>query len=518
VQGERERSHAGVKERSLQNVQRTLPLFDRPTKRVGEYFDFTAENVASPAAYEGVLAFHKYWGKKPIEPLSFVIERITERGDLVIDPFSGSGVTGFASVGLQRRFLGIDINPIAVRLSSFVLNPPAVTELKDAFNQIEQKVRKIIEASYSTSTIDKPATHYLWQNDLLKEVWVVEGRRRIRTAEPSAMDYEQVRNFNDYYPKFRNPRFFKNSRINSDPDLNWRSLFTGRALRNIEVLLDAIRELPRNTRAALELCLTAAIGQMSKMVFAITGRGKKKGSASSRIEVGSWVIGFWRPPLHFEINVWNCFGRKFEKLLSGVTSLDSRPRFGDIQQVINRRADCAVLNESAVAALSQLPDGSADLILTDPPHSDRAPYLELSELWNAVLGLHPHFDDEIVVSNARDRDKTVTTYTQEMQRFASVAVRKLNNKGCIVIQFNARGHLSWEFLRAFESSFSESGIRFRGTFPIKYSANSVVQDNRDGALTTDYCLIFGQKSLDLSNFASLKGWTNLHPRSEYHTS
>ena len=43
------------------------------------------------------------------------------------------------------------------------------------------------------------------------------------------------------------------------------------------------------------------------MVFAVTGRGKTKGKSADKVEVGSWVIGYWRPPLHFEVNVWNCF-------------------------------------------------------------------------------------------------------------------------------------------------------------------------------------------------------------------
>ena len=42
---------------------------------------------------------------------------------------------------------------------------------------------------------------------------------------------------------------------------------------------------------------------MTRMVFAVTGRGKTKGEAAEKVEVGSWVIGYWRPRLHFEVNV-----------------------------------------------------------------------------------------------------------------------------------------------------------------------------------------------------------------------
>ena len=57
---------------------------------------------------------------------------------------------------------------------------------------------------------------------------------------------------------------------------------------------------------------------MTKMVFAVTGRGKTKGQTATSIEVGSWVIGYWRPQMHFEVNVWNCFERRTSKLLAAL--------------------------------------------------------------------------------------------------------------------------------------------------------------------------------------------------------
>lgn len=41
----------------------------------------------------------------------------TKRGDLVLDPFAGSGTTGLVSAGLGRRFIGVELNPDYVRIA-----------------------------------------------------------------------------------------------------------------------------------------------------------------------------------------------------------------------------------------------------------------------------------------------------------------------------------------------------------------------------------------------------------------
>ena len=46
--------------------------------------------------------------QKPLALLSRIIEASSDAGDLVVDPFVGSGTTGIAATRLKRRFIGID--------------------------------------------------------------------------------------------------------------------------------------------------------------------------------------------------------------------------------------------------------------------------------------------------------------------------------------------------------------------------------------------------------------------------
>lgn len=48
---------------------------------------------------------------KPIEYMLKLIERVTNPGDTIFDPFMGSGTTGVACVQLGRNFIGCEIDP-----------------------------------------------------------------------------------------------------------------------------------------------------------------------------------------------------------------------------------------------------------------------------------------------------------------------------------------------------------------------------------------------------------------------
>jgi len=48
---------------------------------------------------------------KPIMYMDKLVRRVTEEGDLVLDPYCGSGTTGVACVKAGRRFIGIEISP-----------------------------------------------------------------------------------------------------------------------------------------------------------------------------------------------------------------------------------------------------------------------------------------------------------------------------------------------------------------------------------------------------------------------
>lgn len=62
-------------------------------------------------------AFYNYPARFHPKFVQAVIEYFTEKGDCVLDPFMGSGTTAVEALASGRRFLGIDINPLATFLA-----------------------------------------------------------------------------------------------------------------------------------------------------------------------------------------------------------------------------------------------------------------------------------------------------------------------------------------------------------------------------------------------------------------
>ena len=59
-----------------------------------------------------------YPAEKPAEVAEVLIRQSSEPGEVVVDPFMGSGSVGVAAARLGRRFLGNDLNPEAVRITA----------------------------------------------------------------------------------------------------------------------------------------------------------------------------------------------------------------------------------------------------------------------------------------------------------------------------------------------------------------------------------------------------------------
>lgn len=64
----------------------------------------------TPVTPKSERAFGKHPTQKPVELMNYFVRTLSNPGDLVLDPFMGSGSTGVSAVGLNRRFVGIELD------------------------------------------------------------------------------------------------------------------------------------------------------------------------------------------------------------------------------------------------------------------------------------------------------------------------------------------------------------------------------------------------------------------------
>lgn len=112
----------GIKTTHPQNMIRKRP------SRPNHLFQGFRPYVSQPLCDSGTIARFYYCPKsrrknvshptvKPINLMRWLIRLIAKPGDLVLDPFCGSGSTGIAAVEEGCRFLGIDISPVYIDIA-----------------------------------------------------------------------------------------------------------------------------------------------------------------------------------------------------------------------------------------------------------------------------------------------------------------------------------------------------------------------------------------------------------------
>ena len=445
-------------------------------------------------SYRGVYAMHKYWSKKPPNVVSHFINKFSKSGDLVLDSFCGSGVAISESVRSGRKAIGIDLNPIAIEIARTTINPVDIDLLKSEFHKIEVDLSPLIGELYSTScevckSDSALTTHVISNEGVEYELWYSCNvcNQRKNTKSPSKSDVKKSNSPGTKRLHFPDVELYENKRINAYAGMRTTDLFSPRAQVMISHLWDRINSVnDLSIREALVTCFTAAIPQASKMVFVINQR---KGKAP-RKEVGSWVIGYWTPKEHFEVNAWNCFANRFKRVLNG------KKEIAKLEIGATEKASISELISSdgagyhaCIASATNLPidDEIVDYIFTDPPHGNRQPYLELSLIWNSWLNRDVEWDEEIVESEAKTRGKDAEDYNKGLRKFYSEARRVLRNHGKMTVCFNSLNDEAWKSLMF---GCLENGFQLIEVSPLSYSATSVVQDNRKNALKTDFALTF----------------------------
>jgi DNA modification methylase len=98
--------------------------------------------------------YHRYPAKFIPQIVARLVEKYTNEGDLIVDPFGGCGTTLVEAKVMGRPSIGVDINPVAVLITKAKITPINPQKIEKAFISL-----KAILNTYGDKTIIKAPEH-----------------------------------------------------------------------------------------------------------------------------------------------------------------------------------------------------------------------------------------------------------------------------------------------------------------------------------------------------------------------
>lgn len=385
---------------------------------------------------EPVYEMHSYWSKKPPSAIDTYIKHYSAVGDVVLDPFCGSGTTMVSALRLGRNAIGIDLSPAATFITSGYVYPFDKRVVDRAFNRFISTLSDKCGYLYETKTSKGDAAtivYIRWSSRLRcpRCMEIVTVRDAVRSAELHKVDDGPI------CPVCAQRSVIErlSSRRGKLPPVPVEMQVITKGARRKEIVpfddkghdgkLQAKAEEIRNgiNRAHVEIpqkALSLRLGAngykfakdaiwpraavvldtaltlldhwndpiekhylkflLSSMLmnFSVMYSDRDRG--------GQPTLGRLSPtPLAREINPLLVLKRKHERLLKGI---DSKSCEGE----------CLISTQSATD-LSQIISNSIDYVFTDPPYGDKIDFWELNLLWEAWLGFNRGWDTEEVIIN-----------------------------------------------------------------------------------------------------------------------
>lgn len=91
---------------------------------------------------------HKYFARRPYNVFQNLISHYTKENDIVLDVFCGGGVTIFESVAMNRRAIGVDLNPLATFITKMQLKKIDINLLEEIGTSFIKELKQELLSYY----------------------------------------------------------------------------------------------------------------------------------------------------------------------------------------------------------------------------------------------------------------------------------------------------------------------------------------------------------------------------------
>ena len=467
------KSTSSVKEFLVECVPRTN---DDDWEKKVESVRQAPSTIDNPAAF-----LHNYMARKPFTVVAEIIRQFSPPGGTVFDPMFGSGTTLIEAAKAGRKAIGTDVNPLAFRLCSATLEKwdldvvdreidnfveDVSRQCDDLYRILDNGETRIIERCHFDASDNgwTPTQYRYWPVGLLD----ITGPRKLAPCSESfKSDYHGFERI--ALSKFPDLPLMPNSRIAIPAGARTSDWFCARNRVALDRILSILSDRANlKSFPVLELIVSSAIN--------LIRLSDKKASSQ---------LPFWIPKTgatsRNAVMVIREKGELFKEGLRWIAPLISNAPKASVFCLPAQRLPTSVV-----------PDGTVDLVLTDPPYADQVPYLEYAQL-NLLLmkwgGTKPDdYEGELVVSDSPTRNKS----TKEFHRLFDIVARRasaaLKLNGIFAMFYHSLNLAEWE--RLF-STMKAAGLSLRAQIPIaapRKSFKSVAAPKRN--LDGNYLVVF----------------------------
>lgn len=466
-----------------------------------------------------VYSYHPYHTKVPPAVIKTLIEHYTRPGDLVLDAFSGSGMTGVAARECGRNAIVVDLAPIAGFISAIATqNNPGYEAAELLQNAIESS-KSEFGWLYKTRTGHREleVNYFVWSDlftcpecvfefpffphGVIHHGNKVETRKsfpcpscgadlnvrkieRILTSSGKKKSLAWVNAGSGRNRISREPNNYDLdviSRIESldvsvwvpsdaiDPDGYSAKL----AQLGDKGITDVSRFLSkRNTIVFADLwsriveCDDVAIRNtaLSCLTSIFTVISERQGYFGGG---GGMSGNLYMPIVRMEKNIYDSLERKVKKLLQAEAA---KPISGGA---------CIVGTQSATR-LDGIPDASVDYIYTDPPFGANIIYSEMNLILEGWLRVRTSSADEAVIDETKS--KLFDDYGRLMRKAFQEYFRVLKPGHWISVEFHNTKASVWNLI---QTSLSEAGFVVAQVGKLDKGSTTILADIRPGAVVQD---------------------------------
>lgn len=375
--------------------------------------------------YSRVAKLHKYWSRKPWFVVDQYIDRYSKKGDVVLDPFCGSGIIGLQSVLADRNFIGYDLNPFAVFLAKNSMDISYdQSSFEDEFLQIEQAIRGKIMPLYMTK--DKYILYTILGKKNSKDYNAVIADDSFSNKQKVSLSQEELEPTIKFpkslkYPDMDFPKKFYKDRFSYKGVKRVSDMFTKRNLFALATLHTTINSLPLKNRDLFMLAFTNTLLHVSKL------------KAENVRPLG--VNNFWIPDDFIEENVWWRFVDRVNNVKIAKEVISEKASRNKVSKPVSK-----IYNKSSLK-MTEIKPSSVNYLITDPPYGDTIQYSELSYIWNCWLEKEFEIENEVIINPVQN--KGVNEYYDQLTAFIGEAKRVLKKDSYFTLAFHNKDLKIW---------------------------------------------------------------------------